>query len=564
MLASVHELALQELATTGEAPDLARRHRDWFTRRAESLGPDVGLRGRSEVVAGLFADLDNIRHALATGVAAGDSDPVLRTAAAMAPFWISHGDWSAGIGHLQDALALPDGPGLVRGRALAALGNLLLLRGETTGADECFHQANEIASIDPEESTLARAQSGLGYVAFRRSDLEEAEERWKDALEHAERAGDERVIAGILRSLAIAAGSRGDQLAAGQLLGRAIHSAEAAEDDQLLRLLLGSRAEIGIWLGRYAEAQDLYGQALHLASTIGDLSARPLLLSELGWVAFLSGDLATSHRLASEAAELAEELGNRRTLASSLRLRAEGLVRQSRFPEAATDLHRALAVAHDLAAPAEIAGVMCTQACAAVEQQHFADAARLAESALAQTSLGYPMRSTLPAWVLGVVALARGDLDIAADQFRVSSGFSGAAESAPRHRANSWWGLGWVSRTAGLIPDAARLHRKALALRHSIGDRLGVAESLIGAATVVASTDRATAAALVGAGLKLRTALGAVLTPRQADDIAAVRALLGEHEDVAAYSGSQQEAAEVTRAVRALEEIEGLGRQAGG
>ena len=146
----------------------------------------------------------------------------------------------------------------------------------------------------------------------------------------------------------------------------------------------------------------------------------------------------------------------------------------------------------------------------------------------------------------------------------MSSGFGGAAESAPRHQANSWWGLGSVSRTAGLIPDAARLHRKALALRHSLGDHLGVAESLIGAAAIVASADRAAAAALVGAALKLRTAMGAVVTPRQADDVAAVRALLGEHEEAAAYSGSQHEAAEVNRAVRALEEIEGLGRQAGG
>jgi predicted ATPase len=160
MLDRVHELALKELAKTGEAHDLAQRHRDWFTRRAESLGPNVGLRDRSEVMAGLLADLDNIRHALATGVAAGDSEHVLRTAAAMGPFWISHGDWSAGIGHLQDALTLPAGSGLARGRALAAMGNLLLLRGETTDAEERFRQADEIAFTVRDVITLAHSQSG--------------------------------------------------------------------------------------------------------------------------------------------------------------------------------------------------------------------------------------------------------------------------------------------------------------------------------------------------------------------------------------------------------------------
>jgi predicted ATPase/class 3 adenylate cyclase len=558
MLDSVQELARLELARTGAADLLAKRHRDYFTHRAESLGPGVGLRGWSEVGSGLLADLDNIRLALASGLAAGDSDRVLRTATAMAPFWISHGDWSAGIGHLQDALALSDGSGLAHGPALAALGNLLLLRGDTADAEARFREANEIASTDRDEITLARSQSGLGYVAFRRSDLEQAETRWNDALEHAERAGDERVAAGILRSLAIAAGSRGDQRAAGRMLDRAIHSAEEAADDQLLRLLLGSRAEIDLWLGRYVEAENLYGQALRLASTIGDLSARPLLLSELGWVALLTGDLVTLHRLASEAAELAEELGNRRTLASSLRLRAEGLVRQTRFPEAAADLDRALDVAQGLAAPAEIAGVMCTQAYAAMEQLDLTDAARLAESALAAMSLGHAMRSIFPAWVLGVVALARGDLDTATDHFRASVE-GGAAEAAPRHQANSCWGLACVSKTAGLIPNAARLHREALALRHSIGDRLGVVESLIGTAAVVATADRAMAGVLIGTAQRLRTELGAVVTPRQAGDVAAARALLDEHKTPPADPGPFDEAAAVARAMHALEEIENTG-----
>ena len=141
----------------------------------------------------------------------------------------------------------------------------------------------------------------------------------------------------------------------------------------------------------------------------------------------------------------------------------------------------------------------------------------------------------------------------------MASGFGGAAESAPRHLANSRWGLGCVSRTAGLIPDAARLHHEALALRHSIGDHLGVAESLIGAAALVATTDRATAGTLLGAAQRLLTELGAVVTPRQANDVAAVRALLGEHKEALADPGSDYEALAVTHAVRALDEIEGSG-----
>jgi predicted ATPase/class 3 adenylate cyclase len=555
MLDSVHELASLELAGTGLADDLAARHREWFARRAEALGHDLGLRGHSGARADLLADLDNVRQALTTGVSAGDSDRALRTAAAMAPFWISHGDWSAGISHLQQALALPDASEGARGPALAALGNLLILRGETAHAEECFQEADEIAASRNDEITLARSRSGLGYVAFRGSDLDRAETRWQDALVHAESAGDERVAAGILRSLAIAAGSRGQQTNAGRLLDRAIRSAEHVQDDQLLRLLLGSRAEIDLWLGRYGSAQDLYGKALGLASTIGDVSARPLLLCELGWVSLLTGDLATTHRLAAEAAELAEDLGNPRALASSLRLRAEGLMRQSRFPEAAADAERALVVAVDLAAPAEIAGVRCTRACLALEQLDHAEAAQWADSALALTSLGHAMRSTFPSWVLGVVALARGDLQTAGDQFRTGVE-QAATEAAPRHQASSRWGLACVSLAAGRVPEAARLHREALELRHSMGDHLGVTESLVGAAAVLASPDPDTAAALVAEAQTLRTAMGAVTTPRQAAELTAVRELLDGRAEASLGEQSPGESAVVTRARRALGKLE--------
>jgi hypothetical protein len=166
------------------------------------------------------------------------------------------------------------------------------------------------------------------------------------------------------------------------------------------------------------------------------------------------------------------------------------------------------------------------------------------------------MRSTFPQWVLGVVALARGDLETAGDQFRAGVEHAGT-QAAPRHQANSRWGLAYVSLTAGRVPEAARLHREALELRQSMGDHLGVAESLVGAAAVVASTDPPTAAALVDEAERLQTALGAVATPRQAGDLAAVRSLLRGREEAPEGEGPPPEALTVTRALRALRELEG-------
>jgi len=56
-------------------------------------------------------------------------------------------------------------------------------------------------------------------------------------------------------------------------------------------------------------------------------------------------------------------------------------------------------------------------------------------------------------------------------------------------------------------------------VRHDLGDRLGIAESLIGLAAAVLPAEPADAARLVGAAESLRSGGGAVPTPRQQADV---------------------------------------------
>ena len=417
MLESVRELAAVELAEAGETGP-AVRHRRWFAARAEALGSDIGRTDRPEAMRELTADHDNIRHAVDTAVAAGDSETGLRLCVAMAPFWTSGLHWTEGIDRLRTVLALPGDDDRLRGRALATAGKLLLLRGDLADADAVFTEARARAAAAGDDVTLARALSGAGLIAFRGSRLEESQQLWEESLALAEKTGDERDIASALRSLAIAAGSRGEQDTAGYLLDRAIASARRLGDDQLLRQLLGSAAEMHLWLGAYQLAADEYGDALDLAAGIGDLSARPLLLAELGWVALLRGDVAVAAQLAGEAVGFAEEFVNRRVLAHSLRLQGEALLRRGRPDDAVTALDRALTVAEQFGAPAEIAGVLCSQAVVALEQLRLDDARRLAERSLALSALPHPMRLVGPDWVRGMVALTEGDLDAAAAALR--------------------------------------------------------------------------------------------------------------------------------------------------
>jgi hypothetical protein len=171
-------------------------------------------------------------------------------------------------------------------------------------------------------------------------------------------------------------------------------------------------------------------------------------------VALLRGHVALAQRLAVEAADLAEDLGNFRVLAHAVRLHGETSLRRDRPDDADAALDRALPVAREFGAPAEIGGVLCSQALLALEQLRLDEAGRLADEAAATSPLPHPMRLVLPVWVRGVAAARTGDVDAAEQAFRTSLSYRGQP-AAPRHMASGLWGLASVS-AAGAGPARRR------------------------------------------------------------------------------------------------------------
>jgi hypothetical protein len=100
-----------------------------------------------------------------------------------------------------------------------------------------------------------------------------------------------------------------------------------------------------------------------------------------------------------------------------------------------------------------------------------------------------------------------------------------------RHQANGLWGIARVRAAAGAVSQAAELHQRALAMRHRIGDRLGVVDSFVGLATVVAPAEPEGAARLLGAAIALRAQTGAVPTQRETGEVDAALAAIGDAPD---------------------------------
>lgn len=511
MLESLRQLALLELARTGERDEIEERHRSWFLGLVDEESAGIGRKEQAKAMRALEADRSNILQAIENAVAADDAEVALRLSSAMAPFWTSHGDWAEGVMWLRRSLGLDPENRALCATGEVALGRLLLLSGDLTGASEAFAVALDHATDGGNDVARARALSGAGYVSFRRSDLGEAEARWAESLELAEQVGEERVTAEVLRSYAIAVATKGDQTKAGELLERAMDAARRAGDDQLLRLLLGSWAELNLWLGRYRVATNAYGDALSLATEIGDISARPLLLAELGWMALLSGDPAKAGELALEAVEFAEDLHSLRVLSHARRLRGEALLRTGDYEGASETLDGALEVAEELDAPAEVAGVLCSRGLMSLHLLDDDAARKHVDRAIGLGGMGHTMRQVMPQWILGLLDLRSGDLGAAERSFEEVLATAENGQLA-RHIASATWGLAELALARGVGSAATRRHLDGLKRRIAIGDRLGIVDSLVGLAGALGEPGWE----LANAAVSVRAEAGAVATPLEA------------------------------------------------
>jgi predicted ATPase/class 3 adenylate cyclase len=528
LLETIRAYAADKVSGTGEQADLRGRHLAWFLDLAELAEPQLAGPGRGRLMRSLETDQENFRRALDHSVETGAVDRGLRLATALAPFWTSHGNWKEACGYFEELLqqASDDVPHL--GKALVAAGNMFLLRGDYDRSEALLEGAHTWARAAGNVGTLAQSLSGLGYIAFRRSRQDEAEALWTEALDASRKAGDSRVAATVLRSLAISAGARGDQQRCADLLEEGLAVASKGRDEQTRRLLLSSAAEMNLWMGRYALARDQYEEALQLAGEIGDQSGRASLLADLGWIDFLSGEYDEARTCAAEAVSAAAATDNKRVWAGALRLMGELSACHGAYREAHQLLDRSLGLARQLAAPAEIAGVLCSQACLALDQTSFDEAGRLVEELLALKPLMHTMRRVTHCWVQGEVARAKGDMEQARAHYQTDLTES-EASSSPRIQALALRGLADVAIAESDLSRATALNARSLALRAQIEDSLGIANSLEGiAAAVVASDGHHRAARLLGAAQRLRATLGAACSPREERELCPIRTAIAD------------------------------------
>ena len=166
MLHVIREYAASKLSEHPDAAEIERRHAAAYLSLAEEARPHLTGVDRAAWLDVLGADHDNLRAAIAWGVAHGATDDTRRLVAAMWRFWQARGHLHEARRRVTVALEMPDGDVAVRASAVEALGGIAWWQGDMEVAPAAYEEALAIQRSlgDPGETANALYNFALAQV----------------------------------------------------------------------------------------------------------------------------------------------------------------------------------------------------------------------------------------------------------------------------------------------------------------------------------------------------------------------------------------------------------------
>jgi predicted ATPase/class 3 adenylate cyclase len=319
MLETIRDYALDRLEASGEAPELRRRHAEYFLVLAETSEPEILGADQLEWLERLDAEQDNFRAAYGFLLEAGEAELALRLIGTLRRAWVARGYLAETRSLLEDALlnigrvAPP-----VRAKALYGLGRVALVQGDYDAALTRLEESALLFGELGDRDGLAYSLADQGWIAAERGDPAQARRLAGAGLAEARRAGNKTTSAAALHVLACAA-----------LDERAYARARSLFDESLgLRRELGDKRNTANSLcflgavelldGEYGPAKALLEESLTLARELRNVLVECAALANLALVALLAGDAEEAARFAAESLGLCRDVGDKRTTVECL------------------------------------------------------------------------------------------------------------------------------------------------------------------------------------------------------------------------------------------------------
>jgi DNA-binding CsgD family transcriptional regulator/tetratricopeptide (TPR) repeat protein len=322
MLETIREFALDELAASGEAPVIARRHAAYYLAFAEAA--DAELRGRDQLawLERLDGEHDNLRAALTWSLAEpGAGETALRLVTALGWFWHLRGHYGEGVRWAEAALALPEAksPTPARARALQSTAVLALLLGQFEAVRALLDDAQETARACGDAGALALALHHLGLAELIGGHTNEAHRSFDESASLFRQTGNEWGLALTLCSLGLLKVATNQMAEARPPLQASLQLFRKLGDAWGMARALNHLGEIARAAGRLGRARALYEEALALYRQLGQSNLLvATVLIRLGNVAQATGDLPQAITHLAEAVRCVRHLGGSQMTAHCL------------------------------------------------------------------------------------------------------------------------------------------------------------------------------------------------------------------------------------------------------
>jgi predicted ATPase/transcriptional regulator with XRE-family HTH domain len=324
MLETVRQYAADRLAESAEAATLARRHAGHFLELAEQAEPSLMGPSRSQWMACLNVEQDNLRTALACFTLADDQTDARRLAGALFWFWYLRGFVAEGRRRIEETLSpaypppsagapaagVVTDPAAAWAKALHCAGVLAWVQGDYVVARGRLHQSlaswRDLGSAAGAGYTLAY----LGLVAWSCRDIPAARADTTQAVENLRGADDPWRLAFALNAAGLV-----EQLSANNDRARSLYE----ESTRLFRELDDpwglSLPVFGLGLlarqnGDNVAAREALQTALALRRAAGDPFAVAMALSALGELEWVEHNLERAAALHTERLTLFQRVGD--------------------------------------------------------------------------------------------------------------------------------------------------------------------------------------------------------------------------------------------------------------
>ncbi|MGQ4619372.1 protein kinase domain-containing protein [Nocardia sp. R7R-8] len=165
LLETVRDYGRDKLQQLGEYPQLRRRHADWYRQLAEQADVDWISPRQLDWIVRLDREQPNLREALNFCLA--DTGAGISFAAALQPFWLSHGQAGEARHWLDRALnSSPATPTVVRVKALWRTSVVAETQNDSRAASDLVAQARQLAAAteDPIVHAFADLAEGMHKV----------------------------------------------------------------------------------------------------------------------------------------------------------------------------------------------------------------------------------------------------------------------------------------------------------------------------------------------------------------------------------------------------------------